>query len=136
FVYCLPFSDTRMLAEDTYSSLSPALDQETIRSRVDAYVEARGWRPAAAESEETGVLPVATGGDVTALWRDPSGVARLGLRGGFFHPTTGYSLPDAVRMALTVARQQDLSSAALHGSLKHEAARIWKKRRFYRLLDR
>ena len=88
------------------------------------------------ERQETGVLPVAMGGDVAALWNQQPGIAKLGLRGGFFHPTTGYSLPDAVRMALLVARQMDLSSEALHRVLEQEATRLWKQRRFYRLLDR
>lgn len=136
FVYCLPFSETRMLVEDTYYSLSPALDVPALRDRIAAYVAARGWRPAEVEREETGVLPVAMGGDVAALWQQDPGIARLGLRGGFFHPTTGYSLPDAVRMALLVARQPGLSSAALHRALKREATRLWKQRGFYRLLDR
>lgn len=136
FVYCLPFSATRMLVEDTYYSLSPYLDVPTLQDRIAAYVAARGWQPAEIERQETGVLPVAMGGDVAALWNQQPGIAKLGLRGGFFHPTTGYSLPDAVRMALLVARQADLSSKALHRVLEQEATRLWKQRRFYRLLDR
>ncbi|WP_129794450.1 lycopene beta-cyclase CrtY [Sphingosinicella sp. CPCC 101087] len=136
FVYCLPFSDTRMLVEDTYYSLSPALDVPTLRKRIRAYVEASGWKGATLEREETGVLPVAMGGQVDALWKDLPGVAKLGLRGGFFHPTTGYSLPDAVRMAVLAARQADLGGAALHHVFQREAARLWKERRFYRLLNR
>lgn len=136
FVYCLPFSETRMLIEDTYYSLSPTLDADTLGRRIEAYASARGWHSSAVEREESGVLPVVIGGDVEALWEQLTGVAKLGLRGGFFHPTTGYSLPDAVRMALFVSRQQDFSSASLHTNVKREATRLWQERRFYRLLDR
>lgn len=136
FVYCLPFSSTRMLVEDTYYSLSPSLDVGALRNRIDAYLEARGWEPVQVEREETGVLPVAMGGSLDALWDRLPDVPKLGLRGGFFHPTTGYSLPDAVRMALLIARQPDLSSAGVHRALKLEATRLWKERGFYRLLDR
>src|SRR5690606_40012135 len=87
-----------------------ALDVPALQEGIAAYVTARGWQPAEVEREETGVLPVAMGGDVAALWNQQPGVAKLGLRGGFFHPTTGYSLPDAVRMAMLVARQPDLRS--------------------------
>ena len=31
-----------------------------------------------------------------------SPAARSGLRAGLFHPTTGYSLPDAVRLRMTL----------------------------------
>ena len=134
FVYCLPFAPDRLLIEDTYYSTDPGLDLPAIESRIEAYAEAQGWRIAAVESRESGVLPVAMGGDFDAFWPDDGGPARLGLRGGFFHPTTGYSLPDAVRLALRVAREPDL--AALPGMLRAEAARLWRERGFYRLLNR
>jgi lycopene beta-cyclase len=134
FVYCLPFAPDRLLIEDTYYATDPGLDLQTIEARIHAYAEARGWRIAEVESREHGLLPVAMGGDFDAFWPDDGGAARLGLRGGFFHPTTGYSLPDAVRLALRVARQPDL--AALPEMLRAEAARLWRARGFYRLLNR
>ena len=134
FVYCLPFAPDRLLIEDTYYATDPGLDPAAIEARIEAYAEARGWRIAGVESREQGLLPVAMGGDFEAFWPDDGGPARLGLRGGFFHPTTGYSLPDAVCLALLVARQSDLS--ALPALLRAEAARLWQKRLYYRLLNR
>ncbi|MDT9598974.1 lycopene beta-cyclase CrtY [Sphingosinicella rhizophila] len=136
FVYCLPFDDHRMLVEDTYYSLSPSLDAAALGARIEQYVADRGWGPAAIESEEKGVLPVAMGGSVETLWTGGAPIPRLGLRGGFFHPTTGYSLPDAVRIALLLADQKILTTAALHERLMAEAKRLWRQRLFYRLLDR
>ena len=47
-----------------------------------------------------GALPVAMGGDFDAYWRSGGAkVAKAGARAGLFHPTTGYSLPQAVRLA-------------------------------------
>lgn len=134
FVYCLPFTEDRLLIEDTYYSTDPALDRAEIGARVEAYADAQGWRVAALEHEEAGVLPVAMGGDFDAFWPEADRTARIGLRGGFFHPTTGYSLPDAVRIALLIARQADFSS--LPALLRGEAKRLWKARGFYRLLDK
>lgn len=135
FVYCLPFSSDRMLVEDTYYTLDPALDAPELGQRIDAYAAARGWS-GQVEREEQGVLPVTMGGDVAGLWSGGPAVARLGLRGGFFHPTTGYSLPDAVRTALLLARQSDFASTALHRLFRAEAERLWKQRGFYRLLNK
>ncbi len=135
FVYCLPISPLRMLVEDTYYTLDPALDAPALGHRIDAYVHARGWR-GSVEREEQGVLPVTMGGDIGALWAEGPQVARLGLRGGFFHPTTGYSLPDAVRNAQLLARQTDFGSRALHALFKREAEQLWRKRGFYRLLNK
>jgi lycopene beta-cyclase len=134
FVYCLPFAADRLLIEDTYYSTEAELDRESLGRRIEEYAAAQGWRIAALEREETGVLPVAMGGDFDAFWPEGDKIARIGLRGGFFHPTTGYSLPDAVRTAILLARQRDLG--ALGPLLRAEAARLWRERRFYRLLNR
>ena len=136
FVYCLPFAPDRLLIEDTYYSADPDLDRAVIGERVAAYAQGKGWTIARVENEEAGVLPVAMGGDFDAFWPAGEAVARIGLRGGFFHPTTGYSLPDAVRVALMIAAQRDFSSAALARTLRAEAARLWRARGFYRLLDK
>jgi lycopene beta-cyclase len=136
FVYTLPFSPTELMVEDTYYSTSPLLDVPLLRGRLDAYVEARGWDGGEVSSEEAGVLPVLLGGDVERLWPSSAPVARLGLRGGFFHPTTGYSLPDAVRNAALLARQGDHGGAALHLLYRERAAELWKERAFYQLLNR
>ena len=137
FVYSLPFSSTELMVEDTYYSTSPVLDVAMIRGRIESYVRRSGLEPTSVRGEETGVLPVLLGGRCDTLWpgSEPP-VARLGLRGGFFHPTTGYSLPDAVRNAALIAGQPNLSSAALHAVLKDRAAALWEDRRFYQRLNR
>ena len=58
------------------------------------------------------------------------------MRAALFHPTTGYSLPDAVRTAALIARQRDYSGAALRDLTHDHAAKTWEARGFYRLLDR
>ncbi|HET9428094.1 MAG TPA: lycopene beta-cyclase CrtY [Allosphingosinicella sp.] len=135
FVYSLPFEDKRLLVEDTYYSTDSALDVAVLGDRLDDYLKSRGWKAAEIEREERGVLPVALGGDFERFW--PVGEAgRIGVMGGFFHPTTGYSLPDAVRTAFLLARQKDHSGHALARLLRDDALRLWRERRFYRLLNR
>lgn len=136
FIYCLPFDETRMLVEDTYYADGPELDLALLGRRVDEYVALRRWQPAEVEREESGVLPVALGGDFGAFWRvGGARVAKLGLRGGFFHPTTGYTFPDAVRMAALLTQQSDFGGAALHDLFEAQATTMWKKRDFYRTLN-
>jgi lycopene beta-cyclase len=137
FVYSLPFSPNEMLVEDTYYSTSPILDVPLVRCRVAGHLRRRGLKPAEIIAQETGVLPILLGGRLEDLWSasDPP-VARLGLRGGFFHPTTGYSLPDAVRNAVLLTEQPDLSSAALHSVFRRRSAALWQQRRFYQRLNR
>ena len=114
FVYTLPFSDTEALIEDTYYSDEPDLDRSRLRSRIEDYAEKQGWAIAAITGEEAGVLPIVLGGDIGAFWAAGSErVARSGMRGAFFHPTTGYSLPEAVRLADEIAAIPDFESTSL-----------------------
>lgn len=137
FVYALPFSATEMLVEDTYYSTSPVLDVPLVRCRVESHLRRRGLEPAEILAQEAGVLPILLGGRLEDLWSpsDPP-VARLGLRGGFFHPTTGYSLPDAVRNAVLLAERPEMTSHALNAFFRDRAASLWQQRRFYQRLNR
>jgi len=136
FVYCLPFSETEVFVEDTYYSDTPDLDVAALSGRIAAYAAAKGWHNAEIVREESGVLPVTIEGDFAAYWNSSGeGVAKAGMRSGMFHPTTGYSLPDAVRMASRIAAAPDISGAALHTLTHDYAAAQWKQRGFYRMLD-
>ncbi len=136
FVYSLPFTSTELLVEDTYYSTSPALDDAAIGAGLDAQLAKLAPGPAEQVEQERGVLPVLLGGSVDALWNEGAAVPRLGLRGGFFHPTTGYSLPDAVRNAVLLADQAELSTAALYDLFHQRARRLWKERKYFQLLNR
>ena len=137
FVYCLPLAPDRMFVEDTYYSTSPELARPVLGGRIDAYAAAQGWRVGPSEREEAGVLPVAMGGDFERYWQlGGAGVAKAGMRAGLFHPTTGYSLPDAVRTAAMLSRRTDFGGTALHEATYALAAASWRARGFYRMLDR
>jgi lycopene beta-cyclase len=136
FVYCLPFAAKRMFVEDTYYSDTPDLDIPVLGARIDDYVAESGWDVEHVVREESGVLPVAMGGDFEAYWRSGGArVAKAGMRAGMFHPTTGYSLPDAVRTAAMLAGLSDFSGAKLHDATHAMARATWKSRGFYRMLD-
>lgn len=136
FVYLLPFDANSVFVEDTYYSDDPALDVATVKARIADYVAAKGWRATPSNKIETGVLPVVIGGDFDAYWASTgTGIAKAGMRAGAFHPTTGYSLPDAVRLAVRIADAPDLSARALARLTQGFARSLWRKRGFYRLLD-
>src|SRR3546814_20121375 len=81
-------------------------------------------------------MPVALGGDIAAYRAGGGPAPKLGVRAGLFHPTTGYSLPDAVRTAVELARLPDISAAAIARVMEAKARKLWRERGFYRLLDR
>jgi lycopene beta-cyclase len=136
FLYCLPFAADRIFVEDTYFSEVGKLSAPTLRKRVDGYAAAQGWSVAECLREEQGVLPITMGGDFQAYWHSGGrGVAKIGMRAGLFQPATGYSLPDAVRSAVQLAARRDFEGAALHDATHAHAARTWRERRFYRMLN-
>ncbi len=109
FMYVLPWDDRRVLVEDTYYSSDPLLDAGTLEERIFAYARGRGWQVARVLRSEAGVLPLPTRSARTAAAPQ---VLSAGYAGGLFHPTTGYSLPVALRFALRVA---SLPASALGG---------------------
>ena len=137
FVYTLPFSPTRIMVEDTYYSDGPALDVPALRERVLAYAADKGWRVSRVVREETGVLPIVLAGDMDTFWkRGEAGVARSGLRAALFHPTTGYSMPDALAFADLIAGEADLSCERVRALVESHARRLWTERGFFRLINR
>jgi len=137
FVYTLPFSDRDLLIEDTYYSDGPRIDRERLRRGIQSYAAAQGWPIAEVTGEESGVLPIVYGGDIEAYWDAGSpGVARSGMRGAFFQPTTGYSLPDAVALADVVAANRELDGGALFHLTWERSMNHWRRTGYYRLLNR
>ncbi len=137
FVYTLPYAADRMLIEDTYYSDTPHIDAPELRKLCSAYAGERGWTIAEVLREEQGVLPVVLSGDVEAiLAQKPAGVPAIGLRGGFFHHTTSYSFPFAVRCADAIASAEHLTSETLDPLMQAWARKHWHGQRFFRLLNR
>jgi lycopene beta-cyclase len=136
FVYLLPFDARTLLVEDTYYADASGLDRTVLGHRIAAYARSRGWTIEAVVAEEDGVLPIALGGDIEAYWRDGEPVGRIGLAAALFHPTTGYSLPDAVATARMIAGLPELNSATLRTATEGRSRSLWADRAFYRLLNR
>ncbi len=136
FMYCLPYTATNLLIEDTYYSPSMGLDAARAARAIEAYAETHGWQIASIGREEKGCLPIVLAGEATAFDVSPQDAAPCGLRAGLFHPTTGYSLPDAVRVADQFAEMSPLTTDKVKAELKRHNERLWRDRGFYRLLNR
>ena len=136
FVYVLPFAADRLLIEDTHYVDTGAWQPERLRANIAAYAAARGWRVEGILREEHGSLPIVLAGDIDRFWSDLDGQPCSGLRAGLFHPTTGYSLPHAVRLAERIAALDDLAAPALFDAIRRTALQEWRGQRFFRLLNR
>lgn len=137
FVYLLPMGPDEIFVEDTYYADDPLIDAPLLRERIAEYCAQNGWQ-AEVLHEETGVLPVITGGDFAAYRASlaTAGVALAGARGGFVHPLTSYTLPIAAENALTIAEAARGDLVALPGFIEARAQAHWKRTAYYRLLGK
>ena len=138
FLYLLPLSETDLFLEDTYYQDRAELDAPALRERIAAYCDANGWTGKIVH-EETGLLPVLTGGDFEAHRKalEQPGVALASARGGFVHPLTSYTVPIAVRTALAIADAAGrMDGAALADFVAARARDHWRATGYYRLLGK
>ncbi|MEW4449045.1 lycopene beta-cyclase CrtY [Qipengyuania sp. JC766] len=135
FLYVLPLSEDEVFLEDTYYQDLPILDRDALSQRLDEYAAAHGLSGGVV-GEETGILPVITGGAFGEYQLEQAipGVAMAGARGGFVHPLTSYTVPFAARTALFVAAHADLPGEELAARLADHAREHWSRTRFYRRL--
>jgi lycopene beta-cyclase len=131
FVYVLPLAPERVLVEDTYYSARPVLDEPALEQRIFRYAEAAGLRVRGVRRRERGVLPIPRALPAPARAESP---LAAGYAGGLFHPTTGYSLPVALRFALLLAGLG--LGAPLEPSYARWLARHRRQARFCLLLNR
>lgn len=135
FAYVLPLSSDRVLVEDTYYSEDNSFDCAVVAERVRKLAETRGLSGTELRQEH-GVLPIVISGDPDVFWPANDPVARLGLRGGFFHPTTGYSFSCALRMALGLARRETMKGDEVAAWSRGQFTKHWRGSRYFRLLNR
>jgi lycopene beta-cyclase len=58
------------------------------------------------------------------------------MRAALFHPTTGYSLPEAVRMSDALCRFATFDGPALFEWVRRRSIDVWKRNGYFRLLNR
>ncbi len=137
FVYVLPFSPTRLLIEDTRYSNSDSLDLQELTKDVSAYATDQNWSIKRVVRSEHGILPIALAHDIESFWNERRlDIPEVGMRAALFHPVTGYSLPEAVRVANLVAEAWPVASTELALLIRAHARKRWSQQWFYRLLSR
>jgi lycopene beta-cyclase len=136
FMYVLPWDARTLLIEDTRYTDGADLDRDDLRRGVRDYALGQRWTIEKVLEEEDGVLPVALDGDIEAHWRRADGGALSGLRAALFHPTTGYSLPDAAALADAICELPTVDATSVERLIRERSMRLWRDRAFFRLLNR
>src|SRR5690606_12653816 len=112
------------------------LPGERLRETLQGYARDHGWQLVELRRGGPGVLPIRLAGDVEASWDEAGAAPRAGLAAALFHPTTGYSLPDAVRLVDHLIATDRWDADSLYATLRAYSCRLWQQRRFFRLLNR
>ncbi|ENA36625.1 MULTISPECIES: lycopene beta-cyclase CrtY [Pseudomonas] len=136
FIYVLPLTQDRVLIEDTYYADGQNLDPDRLRDHIARYAADHGWTIQSLIREEHGVLPITLSGDIEAFWAEAGDIPPTGLAAGLFHATTGYSLPEAVRLAELIAGCPRLDTSTLVDTVRRHALQRWRTYGFFRLLNR
>lgn len=144
FVYCLPYSETEILVEDTYYTDGPELNSQEVDARIKDYIRNNlGVSDYEVVRREKGVLPITLAVDEdfgTDVSTEKTAPAALGMMGGYYHAVTGYSFPEAVKSAQVVAEmvqnnKPDFAAAVLHEMAYHRVDH-YHEENFLRLLNR
>lgn len=136
FIYLLPFDAHTLLIEDTRYSDGADLDDSQLSAAIDDYAVEHHWTIENTLREERGILPILMAGRFDQFWPRNAGIARAGLRAALFHPTTGYSLPQAMTLADAIASHWPMDGAALATFTRNHAQAFWNDTGFFRLLNR
>ncbi len=131
FFYTLPWSDREVLIEDTRYSNTPDLDQTVMEQEILDYATRKGFKVESITGREHGSL--ALPGYDQERGDFPKGA--LGVRAGFYHPTTGYSVYEAVQTAELIAEHALHNLESIPKRLKDLADERWRSQEFYRRLN-
>lgn len=132
FMYVLPWTDTTLLIEDTHYSRDPAIDRELYQKEILRYAREKCWEVADVIGSEEGSLPIPYFGEAMPT----TGLTpTIGVRAGLFHPTTGYSIYEAVWVAEWLVRETNWQASAIRKKLLHWTSNRWKQHEFYRRLN-
>ena len=140
FVYCLPYSDTELLVEDTYYTDGADMKSQEVDARIRDYIESQlNITSYEVARRETGILPI-----TIAIKPDVYAPMSIGIRGGYYHAVTGYSFPDAAKVADKLAHQilslvnggQKITNRNLQVAMQNMQREHYSAERFFRLLNR
>jgi len=143
FVYCLPYSETELLVEDTYYTDGPELKSQEVDARIKDYIRDNlSVDDYEVVRREKGVLPITLAAADISIESTLNRQAKIGIRGGFYHAVTGYSFPNALwtaySLAYEISQLQDEGDPEpdLRLNVNGDRRGHWENERFLRLLNR
>lgn len=130
-----PLDAKRLHIIEGYYSDTADVNVERITRSVQSYAERKGWKISSIDRQETNIHALPLTVEYLPILNEGEAIP-IGRRGGYFHPTTGNSLADAVRAAEFFTTTAGATTQNAREVL-HKFRRPWLSRqRFYRILNR
>lgn len=129
FIYTLPFDEKRLLIEDTRYSDHSNFNADEFEQEIFKICSHNGWQIKHIVRKEIGSLPI------PLLPPDISNQNNVISLAGIFHDTTGYSLPDALRVIESIL-SSDFSFNTITSKISDYRKSQESQRSFFRLLNK
>ena len=116
------------------------MKSQEVDARIRDYIESQlNITSYEVARRETGILPI-----TIAIKPDVYAPMSIGIRGGYYHAVTGYSFPDAAKVADKLAHQilslvnggQKITNRNLQLAMQNMQREHYSAERFFRLLNR
>ena len=138
FFYLIPWASNRILIEDTRYSNSSMIHLDEFHNEILEFCRKKNWKIKTIVRTESAALPIPLQASPSQL--SAHGPVNIGLRAGYFHLTTGYSLANAAsaaeKIADTFVNHPEGNIQRIHAELEALTQPIRKQAQFFALLNR
>ena len=131
FIYYLPWTENRVLVEDTRYTTKKEINVQEWTREVESLIHAQDWNIQKIERVETGSLLI----PFTSIPHHLSDSKVVDLS-GIFHDVTGYSFPACLRVCHLMSGQGAVELSLFQNALASYIEKNKFSRSFYRLLNR
>lgn len=135
-MYILPWEDNKLMFEDTYYTLNPAMDIDEFKKDILAYAESNGFRVKSVDRIEKGCTAIPMEADPDVKEDLKKGIPMIGMRGGIINPMTGYGAPAGIGLADMIANLDEINNKNVSEVIKKGSAKLLPPLVFTRLMDR
>ncbi|XZR52786.1 MAG: lycopene beta-cyclase CrtY [Enterobacteriaceae bacterium] len=133
FIYIIPFSKYNLLIVDTHYINNSVLKINLLRKNIFKYIIKKKWIIQNLKREEQGIIPIKLKNIKNKIFKN---IVFNGLRGNFFHATTGYSLNISLILSNKILQFNNLNYINILNEFNNLSNNIYKNQKKYILLNK
>ncbi|WGS66221.1 lycopene beta-cyclase CrtY [Enterobacteriaceae bacterium ET-AT1-13] len=133
FIYIIPLSKYNLLIEDTHYINNNIFKTNLLRNNIFKYIKKKNWIIKKLKSEEQGIIPIKLKNYKNKIFKN---IILNGLKGNFFHATTGYSLYISLILSNKILKINNLNYKKILNEFNYLSKNIYKNQKKYILLNK